>query len=285
MTGSAAEAASLRPAAAVIVTRSQWLFGLFLVASLNGFIGITLKAVERLGWAHTAINLFEISAILWLALVAGLRILVRDGETRPPTRGDVAIGLIVLAAALLPAPSASAFGLSLLAGWAILTSAPGSAGRRAGIIFLAMTGALLWGRLALALFSRPLLDIDAWFVSALLDAGHRGNLIWSSDGASRLVVAPGCSSMQGMSLAIVFWATVNQSYRVPFGWKAAAYCLAALAATVAVNVLRIGSMLRWPEHLHEIHHGWGYHLSMWVTLALIAGIVLYGARREVFDAR
>ena len=109
-------------------------------------------------------------------------------------------------------------------------------------------------------------------------------MIWSADGATRLVVAPGCSSMQGMSLALVFWATVNQSYRVPFGWKAAGYCLAALAATVAINVLRIGAMLRWPEHLQEIHHGWGYHLSMWTTLILVVAICLYGARREIFGA-
>ena len=43
------------PATSVpIATRSQLLLGLFLIATLNGFAGLALKAVERLGWAHTA---------------------------------------------------------------------------------------------------------------------------------------------------------------------------------------------------------------------------------------
>ena len=149
-------------------------------------------------------------------------------------------------------------------------------------MFLAVTGALLWGRVFLALFSRPLLDLDATFVAGLIGSEHRGNMLWYAGGPTRLVVAPGCSSMQGLSLAVVLWAAINQFFEVRFGWKPALWCLAALAATVAINVLRIASMLRFPAHLEEIHNGWGYHLSMWLTLAAVAAICLWGARREVF---
>lgn len=264
------------------ISRAQLFYGLFLIATLNGFVGMAVRTIEGVGWAAAAWDLFGISAILWVALAAGLKILGEDDGSAPPGRGDLVVAGAVSLAALLPVPPASSLALTLAALWAALTAAPGAPLRRAAIVFLAMTGAILWGRLLLAGLSRPLLDIDAIFVAGTLGVEHQGNMIWSADGANRLIVAPGCSSMQGISLAIVFWATVNQYFKVPFGWKAVGYALAAVAATVAVNVLRIGAMLRWPEHLAAIHHGWGMHIAMWISLVLVVGICLYGARREVF---
>lgn len=277
-----AEAGRASPCCA---TRNQLFFGLFLVATLNGFVGVAVRDVESVGWAASIFNLFGISAILWVGLVAGLAILTETDKPRAWRRGDIAVALLVLLAALAPTAQASSFGLTVLALWAVATSARGAPLRRAGILFLAITAALLWGRLLLAIFSRPLLDVDAIFVSGLIGASHEGNVLWSHDGATRLIVAPGCSSMQGMSLALVFWATVNQYFRVPISWRSVCWCLAALAATIAVNVLRIGAMLRWPDHLDAIHNGWGYQLSMWVTLILVVALCLYGARRDVFVAR
>lgn len=267
------------------ITRHQLFFGIFLLATLNAMFGNAVSSVAVRGWAWGAANLFGISAILWAALVAGLAILAEQDEGRPANRSDFALAAFVFTAALLPAPAASALALTAASGWAVTIGGAGSPLRRSGIIFLATTGAFLWGRLLLAYFSRPLLDIDAAFVTSLTGAEQIGNVIRSGETGARLIVAPGCSSMQGLSLALVFWATVNQFYRVPFGWKAAGWCLAALAATVAINVLRIGAMLRWPEHLEQIHHGWGWLAAMWSTLILVVAICLYGARREVFGPR
>ena len=274
-----------RVAEPIAVGRGQLFFGIFLVTTLNGFVGHGLRAIEERGVAGAAFALFGVSAILWVALAAGLAVLAEGRDREQLRPGDLGVALVAGAAALLPSPTASSLALSLVAIWAIASSGPGSTVRRAGIIFLAMSGALLWGRLLLAMFSRPLLSLDAIFVSTLLGAESRGNSIWIGDMWSGVVVAPGCSSMQGMSLALVFWATVNQFFKVPFGWKGAITCAAALAATVAVNVLRIGAMLVWPEHMPTIHHGWGYELSMWTTLVLVAIVCLLGARREVFVRR
>lgn len=264
------------------LTRAQLYFGLFLVATLNGFVGIAVRTTEAWGFAAAAWDLFGISAILWVALIAGLAILREEDSADPPRRGDWVVAALLLAAALLPIPPASSAALTLASLWAAWTAAPRSPLRRAAIIFLAITGAVLWGRLVLAGLSRPLLDIDAFFVAGTLGVEHQGNMIWSADGATRIIVAPGCSSMQGISLAITFWVTVNQYFRVPFGWRAAGWCLAALVATVTVNVLRMGAMLHWPEHLDAIHHGWGMQIAMWTTLFLVVAICLFGARREVF---
>lgn len=267
-----------------LATRSQLYFGLFVVATLNAFVGTAVRATESLGLAGAAVDLFGISAILWVALGGGLKILAEDETDAPPSRADLLIAIPVLLAALLPAATASSVALTAAALWAILASPAETAARRAGIVFLAMTGALLWGRLLLAMFSGPLLSLDALFVAGLVGADHSANMLWSADGATRLVVAPGCSSLQGLSLALVFWATINQYFRVRFDRTAIAHCLAALAVTLFVNVLRIGAMLRWPGHLDAIHHGWGMHVAMWTTLVLVVAICVHGARREIFRA-
>ena len=162
------------------------------------------------------------------------------------------------------------------------TGSPGSAVRRTGIIALAITGSLIWGRLLLALFEGPMLAIDSALVAKAVGATQSANLLALSDGSGRIAIAPGCSSWQGMSLAFVFWTTVNQWFRVPFSWRAIGWCGAALAATMAINVARIGALILFPRHLEDIHHGYGWHLSMWLTLAAVCALCLYGARREVF---
>ena len=263
--------------------RSELFFGLFLLAALNSFSTSAVGAVAAQGALGAVAGLFGISAIIWAALLAGLKILRDDRGADPLAPGDRWIAAAVIASVLVPAATASMAGLTAAASWAVATSAVRSPLRRAGLVFLAMTGALLWGRLLLAVFSRPLLDLDAMFVSGLIGAEQRGNMLWLEGGATRLAVAPGCSSMQGLSLALLFWVTVNQLFEVRFDRRAALWCLAALAATVAINVLRIGAMLRFPEHLDAIHHGWGFHLSMYTTMFTLAAICLYAARREVFS--
>ena len=89
----------------------------------------------------------------------------------------------------------------------------------------------------------------------------------------------------GVVAFALLWATVNQYFEARFDWRAALTCLAAFAATIGVNVLRIGAMLEWPRHLPDIHHGWGSQVANWTTLILVTAICLYGARREIFRAR
>lgn len=156
---------------------------------------------------------------------------------------------------------------------------------RASVIFLASTGALLWGRVLLAVFSGPLLEIDAFFSSSLVGAEHQGNLLWKEGAPLQLMVAPGCSSLQGISLALVFWATVNQYFSVPLSMRAWAYAAAAVCITILINVCRIGAMLTWPEHLDAIHVGWGSAVAMWTTLISVVAICTFGARHEISASR
>lgn len=269
-------------AAGARVDRARLFFWLFLIAALNGFAGFALSAIAVGGWLAAALNLFGISAILWVALAAGLQLIRAAPGDEPATRLDWAVAAAGLAAIALPSATISSAALTLFALYALLTSLPGSALRRASIIFLAISGATLWGRLLLALFSHPLLDMDAFLVARLAGVTQEGNVIAFADGSGAMAVASSCSSFQGISLAVVFWATVNQWFEVPIGRRSLAWLAAAVAATVAVNVLRIAALAHFPRHFDTIHGGLGWHAAAWTTMILVILLCVYGARREIF---
>lgn len=269
-------------ATAARLSRNGLFFGLVLLAALNAFAGIAIGTVGEHGLAYALFELFGISAIVWTALAAALALLAGDGHGAPPSRADYAVAIPVLLVALSPVATASSVMLTLLAGWMIATSPAAATARKAGIIILAMTGSLIWGRLLLALFSRPLLGADTWLVGRLTGADQAGNTLAFLDGSGGIAVAPGCSSWQGMSLALLLWVTIGQWFGVRLGLRWLGWCLAALAATVAINVLRIAAMIRFPFYLDEIHHGYGWHVSMWATLVAVTVLCVFGARREIF---
>jgi exosortase/archaeosortase family protein len=279
--------ASLDPSASAVpalpIDRPRLFLWLFLIAALNGLAGLASSSIAVAGWAGAALNLFGISAILWLALAAGLQLLRTAPRGDPATRRDFLVAGIGLLAVALPSATISSAALTLFALYAFITAAPASPLRRAAIVFLAVSGATLWGRLVLAVFSHPLLDLDAFFVSRIAGVAQDGNLIAFADGSGTMAVAPGCSSLQGISLALVFWATVNQWFEVRISRRSLAWLGAAIAATVAVNVLRIAALAHFPEHFDSIHGGLGWHVAAWTTMILVAVLCVYGARHEIFD--
>lgn len=262
--------------------RERLFFWLFLAASSNSVVGPAIRSVLQHGAAYSIFNLFGVSAIVWVGFVAGLALLTANSGARA-TRLEYTIAALAALMIIVPMANASSVALTLLAVYAIATGGAGSNSRRAGIIFLSISVSLIWGRLFLALFSRSLLHVDAFFVTNLFGAeqiGNRVNFIDESYGA--FVVAPGCSSLQGMSLAFVFWATLTQWYRVPFSLKSAFWCAAAVVATLSINVSRLGAIAHFPQHFDAIHTGWGWHLASWTTLAAIVAITVFGARNEIF---
>lgn len=278
--------ASLSPSApavrALALDRSRLFLWLFPIAALNAFAGLALSSIAAAGWAGAALNLFGVSAILWVALAAGTQLLRAAPEGDTVSRRDCAVAGAGLLAIFLPSATISSGALTLFALYGLATSAPASPLRRAAIIFLAVSGATLWGGLILAAFSHPLLDLDAFFVSRIAGVAQEGNLIAFADGSGTMAVAPGCSSLQGISLALVFWATVNQWFEVPVGMRSLAWLGAAVAATVAVNVLRIAALAHFPAHFDSIHGGLGWHFAAWTTMMLVAALCVWGARREIF---
>lgn len=267
---------------AIALGRDRLFFWLFFAASVNSVVGPAIRSVLEDGAGYSIFNLFGLSAIIWAGFVAGLAIMAEHSGERA-TRLDYSVAALAVLLILSPLATASSVALTLLAIYGIATGATGSNLQRAGIIFLSISVSLLWGRLILALFSRSLLHIDAFFVTNVFGAEQVGNRVSFVDQSyGTFVVAPGCSSLQGMSLAFVFWATLTQWYRVPLNLKSALWCAAAVAATLAINVMRLGAIAYLPQHFDAIHTGWGWHMASWATLTAIVAIVGYGARDEIF---
>lgn len=267
---------------AAALGRDRLFFWLLFAASANSVVGPAIRSILQDGAGYSIFNLFGLSAIVWFGFVAGLAILAEQNGERA-TRLDYGIAALAALMIISPMATASSVALTLIAIYGITTGASGSNFRRAGIIFLSISVSLLWGRLILALFSRSLLHVDAFFVTNVLGAEQVGNRISFIDQSyGGFVVAPGCSSLQGMSLAFVFWATLTQWYRVHLNLKSALWCAAAVVATIAINVMRLGAIAYFPEHFAAIHTGWGWHVASWTTLAAIVAITVYGARDEIF---
>jgi exosortase/archaeosortase family protein len=264
------------------ISRAQLFFGCVLLAALNAFAGVAVTTLAEHGLEYALIELFGISAIIWLALGAALDLLWRDRAQAFPDRGDWAAAAVTTLVALLPSAAASGVGLTLLALLMILTSPAESPVRRAALILLSITVSLVWGRVFLSLFSDPLLDIDSWLVGRLAGTGQTGNIIAFAGRPGEVVIAPGCSSFQSIALALVFWTALNQWLGIGASARSLLWYGLAVAATVAINVLRIGAMVHFPARLEAIHHGYGWHISMWATLAAVCGLCLFGARDAIF---
>lgn len=264
-------------AADAAADRPRWFALAFAALALNGAVKLAAATIAGEGWLAASLNLFGISAILWLAGAAGLAILWRAPAAGALGRHDRILLAGAAAALLSPFPAASAAALTGLGLWASATSAPGAPLRRAALIFVAITTSLLWGRLLLAFASGPLLAGEGRVAGWLAGTGGTGNVVGFADGTV-FVVAPGCSSLQGVSLAMVFWVTVTQYFAVPLTQRAWWTLAGAVAVAVAVNWLRLAAIARYPALFDSLHIGLGATAFGWLALGGIVAVVWTGLR-------
>lgn len=262
--------------------RGRLFAGLFLLTFLNAAAGKAVVAIGSSGFWPAFGALFNTSAVAWTALAAATALALQDDQETAAGPVDLALLVFVILAVLTPWHQLSGLALTVAALRAILSNPRESGLFRAGVVMLATSGALLWGNLLLLTLSRPVLQIDIWLMGALLGVHQEGNVLWREGSQVTAVVAIGCSSVHSVSVALVCWATVSQWFQAALDARAFATLAAAVAATVAINVARMGAILISPEWAHIVHDGWGASLVMWATLAAVVGICLFGFRRDVF---
>jgi exosortase/archaeosortase family protein len=264
-------------------TRSTLFLLAFLLLTINSLAGLVIRAFTEGGAEVALASTFGISAIVWVAVAAGVGLLVGDRESiGEPLKADWPVIVAASLVALLPMANASSVALAGLGLYAAWTSPASSALRRAGIIFAAITANLIWGRLLLGLFSRDLMFIDAFFVSNLFGSEQISNMVSFADRPGWILIAPGCSSLQSVSLALVFWVTVQQYFDVKTSYAAIGWCVLALLSAVAINVARMGAIVHYHDYFDALHTGWAAQAAAYATMLAIVAIVLWGARREVF---
>jgi hypothetical protein len=262
------------------IPRNDFFAVLYIVGCANGLLGRLIQSFQFSDW-EGALAGADINVILLLACFAGIS-LVSTKAPEDVQRLDLVVALvffILVALPIFPLSWMAVTGLSLY----ILLFANNNRERvRGALILLAMTAPMLWSRLLFQLFAKPILDVDASLVSLLLGTQRTGNMVGFLDGSGYMIVLPACSSLANMSLALLCWVTITQW--VGHRWTARDVFWAGLAcaSVIAVNVTRISLMGFSQRHYELIHSSWGDMITNTIMLALMVGVTVLGARREIF---
>lgn len=243
---------------------------------LNGIAHRALAAVAA-DPTDAVLGGFGISLVVWAALAAAACFLW-GGPDRPLAWRDQAVAALAIVMFLVPAAPLSWVALMFVGIHVAFTSPHGSRHRRGAIILLALIVPMFWSRVLFTLVGDQLLRLDAAMVAMATGAQRVGNAIAFADGWGYFWIAPGCSSVTNVSLAFLAFVLVSRipdrDERVPFR-----YCLFAVAAVVAINVLRMAITGISREHHALLHGTVGTMAFGWLSLAVMVGFSLAGLRK------
>jgi exosortase/archaeosortase family protein len=262
----------------VLRSRERRYAFVFLLLILNALTTFAAAAVVLRGWQTALLALFDVSAIVWLAIAAALASLWQAPEATAPRRGDAMMMAVAILAALVPVPAASSAAMTLVAAWAWYSATPGSALRRASAICFSLTAFLLWGRIALNWGAGLFLTADAARVGDQRNEPRVGNAVFFPDGTN-FIIAPACSSLHGVSLALILWVTVVNYFAMRIDTRVWATLVLAVLGSIAVNGVRLAVIARNPHEFDYWHTGTGGALFGWFALAVIAGVIYQGVNR------
>jgi hypothetical protein len=269
-----------RQAAATFVSRNELFAGLAVVGFANGISERVSNAVANTGIAAALVSTFEISAIVWVAWVLSLVFLLRS-PMQPVNRSDWLVASGALLAFLVPVVPLSWLALAALAIHLLRTSSRSSLLHRSAWILLALTVPMFWARLLFAILSDTILQGDAMLVGWLVGTPRTGNAIQLADGSGYLWIAPACSSLANVSLAILCWVTVSKSVGRSGSLRDVGWVVLACAAVIAINVTRISLIGLYPAYFDLLHGPVGATVASWLTLGITVAICLLAVRGDV----
>ena len=262
--------------------RNAFFASLCILACANGLGSKVIESVNRDGWPDALLSTFGISAIVFIACVAGVSFILRESSDEIRS-ADLVVGAGVLVLVIFPVGATSWLALTVLSLYILLFTNAAPSQRQGAVILLATTVPMLWSRLLFWFFASSILEIDASLVGWLLGTDRVGNMVRFADNSEYLVIFPGCSSLANMSLAFLCWVTISQSVRHQWSPQDILWCLLALVSVVAVNVSRLSLMGLSEWHYQTAHNQWGDMLANTLILGLAVGISMLGVRRELFS--
>ncbi|MGY3895394.1 hypothetical protein [Aeromonas enterica] len=221
-------------------------------------------------WAMVWLNTGNFNLLVVLLIAIWWQIALRVAPTWQPGR---AARLIFVLLVLIPSASCKALACLLLV--ASLWRPRQAADERAVLqIGLAFTMAVLWGQQIFALFSGPVLALDAWGVGRWLqllgwETQLNGNRI-ERVGGHALIVLKGCSSFSQLYLVVLAW-LVSSCWLAPGRSLRRQLPLLGLVSLfyVGTNQLRLVLMsldLRWYGWLHT---GFLAQFYQWLVMLLV----------------
>lgn len=265
-------------------SRGEIFAGLCVLGFANGTIARASSAVAEHGTAGALLNTLGISALVWAAFFV-CPALMLQGPRESPTRGDLVVGACALAAFMLPASWPSWVALTGLAlhllrdRLGLRGPRPLSPVHRGAWVLLATTGAMFWGRVLLHLAGDLVLGADAVLVAWLARSPRFGNTVQLADGTGHIWIAPACSSVANVSLAVLCWVLFAQLRGLRWSAANAGWCLLACLAVVGINVARIGLVVLNRDHYDLVHGTVGAAVAGALTAAATVAICAYGVRR------
>ncbi len=268
------------PAICEAVPRNDFFAILYFLGCANGLLGRLIQSFQFSDW-EGALAGADINVIILLACFAGISLVAtKTSERTQPF--DLVVALLFLILVSLPIFPLSWVGITVLSLYILVFAGNDRERVRGALILLAMTAPMLWSRLLFQIFAKPILDIDALLVSLLLGTQRTGNMVGFLDGSGYMIVLPACSSLANMSLALLCWVTITQWAGHRWIAKDLFWAGLACASVIAVNVTRISLMGFSQRHYELIHSSWGDMITNTIMLALMVGVTVLGARREIF---
>jgi hypothetical protein len=268
------------------MSRDHFFCALLVLAVANGLEASVVNSVVRQDWPEALVNSFDVSAVVLIACLAASTMLYRSRLDEVITISDGIIGLGVVSMTIVPFAKFSWLALTVLSLYILSVASARSLRRRGALIALAVTGPMLWGPALMEMVGGPILQADAILVSSLIGTDRVGTVFSGAIGAdgapTHFTIGPGCSSVHGISIAVLAWVTISNA--LGSGWSARylTFGLLAVISVLAVNVSRMSLIGLFPAYYPNIHGSPGSEIAAWVSLALVVAIPLLGIKREVF---
>ena len=264
-----------------VLSRDLVLKLLLIVPCANGLAARIIAKIHDNGFLSALASSFDVSAIVWLACLAGCLLLAEKvpGGAR---NLDLAAVALVFSLCLVPILTLNWAALTIAAFYVAAVTRDGSPLYRASLIALAITGPMAWGPELLNAVFEPFQVIDAQLVSLLVGAGQVGRSVEVVDGSARIFIAPGCSSFHNISLALLGWVTATNFFasqdraRNQLFWG-----LIACSGVLLINVTRIALIGLYPRYYDAIHGQPGEVIANLLSLGWIGAICLLGVRDEL----
>jgi hypothetical protein len=266
------------------VSRDHLFCALLILAAANGLASPVVSGAVTEDWLDALRGTFGVSAMVPIACFAASHLLYRSTLEEVITIPDVMIGLAVLLMTILPSARFGWLALTVLGSYMLCVAPAGSPRRRGALIALAVTGPTLWGPALMEVFGPPILKADAILVSTLIGTDRVGNVFSGSIGSdgspTHFAIYPACSSLHGMSVAILTWITISNTFGLAWSARHVTCCLLAAVSVLAINVSRLSLIGLFPAYYPAIHGSPGCDIAAWLSLTLIVAISLLGVGRE-----
>lgn len=267
--------------------RAQWLAVAGLVAAVNAMSTAVLALVHTADFAEVFHEAGALNPVVLFALFAVAAIAFEnDGSDKSAAaldrRDAVAVAAVLLLSAV-PAPAFAGLAVTVAGAWLWQRGELGSRSRRAALVLLALSTRLLWGKFVLLALGDHLLALDAKLVGLIAGAQAAHNTV-AVEGGADVLIGYACSSMHNITQALLLWAAFTQLLRIPLGKASLLVGLLAVLANVAVNGIRLATIVARPDHFEYWHSGAGGGLFAWAAM-IAAGLVVGIGCHAIIRAR